>query len=114
MRRFWLVSCIVLSLFEGLFQFYANASKAIHGQTLTYSILATLFYGLVLVCTWRFWRQKHAPSAQGLLLLRLGWIFATAVAFFLMRPVPPITLLFAFELLPLLQFFLAYKAKAVQ
>lgn len=114
MRRFWIVSCIILSLFEGLFQFYASANKVINGQALTYSVLACLFYGLVLICTWRLWRHRHAPSAKGLLFLRLGWVLATAVSFFLMRPVPPITLLFAFELLPCLQFFLAYKAKSVQ
>ncbi|MCB1108267.1 MAG: hypothetical protein KDK44_01285 [Chlamydiia bacterium] len=105
-------TCFIFTVIEAFPRLLSAGQNLLQGQAILWALVYLLLYSTMLVLALRVLRNHHVQSAKGLIALRLGLVFSLIVHYGMTRPLPPITILMARELLPAFQLFLACKAKA--
>ena len=104
-------ACFIFTLVEALPRLLLSGQNILQGKSILWGSVYLVLYGMMTVFAFRLFRHHHVPSAKGLMTLRIGLAFSLIVHYGMTRPLPPISILMARELLPLFQLFLACKAK---
>ena len=110
MQKYYVRFCFIFTLLEAVPRLYSWGSMLFSGERILWSLLYLTLYTILVVSAFRMFRNHHIPSAKGIVTLRFGLIIATGAHFLLMKPMPPITLLFAPLVLPTFQLYFAHKA----
>ena len=104
-------ACFIFTLIEAIPRLLLAGQSILQNKSILWGCVYLILYGMMLIFAFRLFRHHHIPSAKGLMTLRIGLVFSLVVHYGMTRPLPPISILMARELLPLFQLFLAYKAK---
>ncbi len=104
-------TCFIFTLIEAIPWIFSAGQNILQGKSILWGCVYLILYGMMAVFAFRLFRHHHMPSAKGLMALRVGLAFSLIVHYGMTRPLPPISILMARELLPLFQLFLACKAK---
>ena len=104
-------ACFIFTLVEALPRLLISGQNILQGKSILWGSVYLVLYGMMALFAFRVFRHHHIPSAKALMTLRIGLAFSLVIHYGMTRPLPPISILMARELLPLFQLFLACKAK---